>query len=1247
MATREEQAMASATLSSQQASALVHQTRGERQFADNAFHESDGNNDIGAPPLDALETPNSDTTVTMVSSQVMISTDGWSLDGLLAQGKNFRHIRRVRAASSRLSEILKDHEQNGIPLVVEGLHEHRKWKNDMFTMECFERESASEHISVRNVHNWSDKTIPLKEFVMISRSAGPFAQENETERLYGKDADCPKHWENWLNSSGVVPPDVLGQGQEDLFRYRPETSPIETLMCYLGVGDTFTPCHKDLCASSGQNLMCYTENGGSSFWFMTEGPSAPEASRYFHELGQELDHENYVITVEELAKAPFKVYILEQKLGDLVLVPPRSCHQVVNYGGITIKTSWSRMTLKGLVCRYETYRIKSTIYYVLMGKRREFKQLLKSIAKPQATSSARKRKYKSDNASTPFGGRSEMDTLASELQYILSLYDSILLEESDKSTGRMPKLDDSKLFNDDARIVCDFCGCDVFQSFFECHRCVRSDSSEESYIICAGCYSEGRSCRCKIMKPMQCRDFKLLLADRDRVVKILDLYERSHDQRRSFASTLEFKGTRPDGFSLLVYNALQYQHCKPAKAQFMELGWYDASAQTHEMYEDDETISSTDSDSSYSPLQAASTRKIATSRSSSTSVLRILLPIRQVGNSGVATDSESVRGPSASPKKKIEVYIDVPPAPYRIPGSRYSTGKVVAADRSIQLESSTTKKQSTAAESRPATASGAPVASMSYPSLARPRQKTITVRLGEYEISEPGQSAARPAERILLAKSGLRVRLSETRREDKPTPRDVETTQKATTPPSSPQEPNSYRKKRLAGLRFKKLPREEIERSPSSSSASATVAASEDPDPVQDVPPHVDNRQQQIWNENVSYLGYPDTGSVAPPYQPCNYPNPYSVQNQYQQCASTVFAEMGHMMLGAADRGGGASTSIGPNAGQTQEKNEAQCSPVLNDGPSHPLLGNGVNPHQHTHSAFCHGNVPPGAPFPYPPGPPAFGNYHSLQNGAPFQHPHPTIPTGMVVHWDPVQRYYVIPGLFPPHSSSWMTAGGVPPPFPPQVGVPPAFLQPPQAAGPPLQRLPHPPPHPPPHPISEAGPSQAPSSHAHHKPYGHHVLHPRDKQRYNRRREDQPFYTQAPYSVVPYFDGLDHSILPGQENREMTLTELAQYQPPSHAVEPPDPGPSGHQTPRTPTQLRGPIISMGKMEQLSLSPVLSASLSPDFEESCVPEPAKTPPDPPDPEAWEEYYEQDEPIAHPRPVFVAGFNHPKPVPKGTR
>ena len=188
-----------------------------------------------------------------------------------------------------------------------------------------------------------------------------------TDVYYGKDAQCPEEWKQWVNSTGILPKSLRPNGTNDLLKNL-DTSvrisytlhvhtliaaivqeAVESLMCYLGTGDTFTPCHKDLCASSGHNIMCYTEDDGSSFWFMTASTDAPKAGEYFQShIGLELDWEDHVATVEEFAGATFTIYVAEQRLGDLVLVPPRSCHQVVNKGGLTMKTSWSRMTIAGL-----------------------------------------------------------------------------------------------------------------------------------------------------------------------------------------------------------------------------------------------------------------------------------------------------------------------------------------------------------------------------------------------------------------------------------------------------------------------------------------------------------------------------------------------------------------------------------------------------------------------------------------------------------------------------------------------------------------------------------------------------------------------------------------------------------------------------------------------------------------------------------------------------------------------------------
>lgn len=123
--------------------------------------------------------------------------------------------------------------------------------------------------------------------------------------------------------------------------------------------------------------------------------------------------------------------------------------------------------------------------------------------------------HKPLSASNP--GRSVEDQLIGKLSETLSLYDAIISDEySPLSSGTDVTAQE--------RTTCDFCGADVFQSFFECRKCTTSQSGSSdhgSYVVCAGCYVEGRSCKCLIMEPMQCRPFDDLLSVRRQTVKVL------------------------------------------------------------------------------------------------------------------------------------------------------------------------------------------------------------------------------------------------------------------------------------------------------------------------------------------------------------------------------------------------------------------------------------------------------------------------------------------------------------------------------------------------------------------------------------------------------------------------------------------------------------------------------------------------------------------------------------------------------
>lgn len=76
-------------------------------------------------------------------------------------------------------------------------------------------------------------------------------------------------------------------------------------------------------------------------------------------------------------------------------------------------------------------------------------------------------------------------------------------------------------------LACDFCGADIFQSFFECQTCVPSNSSAsmqlgDGILICPSCYVEGRTCLCETMVPVQCRPFEQLLQDRNKAATMLN-----------------------------------------------------------------------------------------------------------------------------------------------------------------------------------------------------------------------------------------------------------------------------------------------------------------------------------------------------------------------------------------------------------------------------------------------------------------------------------------------------------------------------------------------------------------------------------------------------------------------------------------------------------------------------------------------------------------------------------------------------
>jgi hypothetical protein len=64
-----------------------------------------------------------------------LTSAGWSLNGLVMQGRRFREIPRISISDKNLEATIRKHESSGVPLVIEDMHVHQAWPTSMFDIQ--------------------------------------------------------------------------------------------------------------------------------------------------------------------------------------------------------------------------------------------------------------------------------------------------------------------------------------------------------------------------------------------------------------------------------------------------------------------------------------------------------------------------------------------------------------------------------------------------------------------------------------------------------------------------------------------------------------------------------------------------------------------------------------------------------------------------------------------------------------------------------------------------------------------------------------------------------------------------------------------------------------------------------------------------------------------------------------------------------------------------------------------------------
>ncbi|KAJ4378412.1 hypothetical protein N0V86_006115 [Didymella sp. IMI 355093] len=422
----------------------------------------------------------------------------------------------------------------GKPLVIDGFEEVLDpWT---FTPSWLRDNHGDKVENARNLTTKENIPLTMKHYLKhLSKLTDQFFdnpdryRDKTRQRIYLKDIDCPQVWQDKLkdhipsglfylnDSTGEVDgagalEDFTGRRGRgigragDLMSSLPPEMRAENLMCYIGHEGTYTPSHREMCASLGQNIMVdaskqISEDGkpehpGSSLWFMTEMKDRHLVSEYWLSvLGHDIEVENHFAQLIAWKKAPFATYVVEQRPGDFILIPPLAPHQVWNRGTRTMKIAWNRTTVETLelamsealpnsriVCRDEQYKNKAIVYYTLL----KYSQLIKT-ARAQVEAGGEQAEAIQHSV--------KVRQVQRDFKRLFDLYKSIMLSEMFDSNSR----EQCEFLPYDSNVTCAYCRCNIFNRFLSCKTCKNLFSSEieEPYDVCMDCYCMGRSCGCQ------------------------------------------------------------------------------------------------------------------------------------------------------------------------------------------------------------------------------------------------------------------------------------------------------------------------------------------------------------------------------------------------------------------------------------------------------------------------------------------------------------------------------------------------------------------------------------------------------------------------------------------------------------------------------------------------------------------------------------------------------------------------------
>ncbi|KAK5100684.1 hypothetical protein LTR70_001416 [Exophiala xenobiotica] len=244
------------------------------------------------------------------------------------------------------SEWLTKHLQIGKPFVIRDFDKLSTWPRapadsnprsgavPSFTIERLIELSTKKNIPIRNCSTGRDLSFTFSKFVESARQSYP-----EFQNLYARDLHCPQEWLEQCRE--LLPTEVQWGGRLDLFQWLPPCARSEVMMAYVGSEGSCSGFHRCFSSTIALNFLIDTEDDRPVVCIGTDFESQQKYDAFMSSKGVSPHLDWHNLSTEEMLQADFPLYVYDQKVGDLVILPPATAHQIWNPSVLSTKLVWN------------------------------------------------------------------------------------------------------------------------------------------------------------------------------------------------------------------------------------------------------------------------------------------------------------------------------------------------------------------------------------------------------------------------------------------------------------------------------------------------------------------------------------------------------------------------------------------------------------------------------------------------------------------------------------------------------------------------------------------------------------------------------------------------------------------------------------------------------------------------------------------------------------------------------------------